>query len=487
MSTRTVRVDHLEQRLPRDSSRTILRYFNLGSEERIAAVVARVLALDPDEAERVLAQVIQTFKPRHEDLRPRFIDHFERACTPLGLDGSIVGTQRLLIGAYFTMEYAYASAALFNPSMIRAIDQSGTNGQTRFIMSLRAVGEGHISSVVFRTGLLEADGQVQFETLPARTTRLRRVMNRRFRKNSLLTRIVEVGAYTDAVGRIFERLGEEFTEAAILAAIDRCRADAADGGDLDVAAETLTWITESNYQVELPKSRGLSEVVMFPASPNESNGVEDMRLVHFIEDDGSELVYGTYTAYNGSRILPQLIEIRPETRVLETQMLTGRCARNKGIALFPRRINGQFAALGRLDGENLYYMASDNVRFWNEAELLQTPRFPWQLMLIGNCGSPIETSEGWLVLTHGVGAMRRYSIGATLLDLEDPRKLIGQLEEPLLTPHPDDRGGYVPNVVYSCGGMVHHGRLVLPYGICDVESRFAIVDMDELLTALKRG
>ncbi|MCP3904317.1 MAG: glycosidase [Planctomycetes bacterium] len=481
----TVAVRRLPDRIPRDPARTILRYFSPGSDARIAAVVGRVLDLDETEAAETLDRCIQTFAPRHNDLMGHFEDHFARGRVRIPTLGAISDVKKKLIGAYFTMEYAYASAALFNPSIVPALHQGPAGGDTRFIMSLRAVGEGHISSVVLRTGTIDAECNLTFDPVDERTSRLRAEENRGFEKPRFLRKLIEVSSYTDPIGRILDRLGNEFSETELLDAIESCRKDDDDQPGIATAAETLAWMADCNYRIQLPGPDELNDLVMLPASPNESKGIEDMRLVRFVDDDGSVTIYGTYTAYNGSRILPQLIEVREHTRQLEVLMLGGNCAQNKGMALFPRRIDGWYAMLGRLDGENLYYLTSDNVRFWNKATIIQVPRFPWQIMLIGNCGSPIETEEGWLVLTHGVGTMRRYCIGASLFDLEDPTKLIGQLSEPLLMPCPEDRGGYVPNVVYSCGGMVHRGRLILPYGISDVETGFAVIELDELLAALK--
>jgi predicted GH43/DUF377 family glycosyl hydrolase len=234
-----------------------------------------------------------------------------------------------------------------------------------------------------------------------------------------------------------------------------------------------------------PPGSDISELVIFPFSENERQGIEDMRLVRFADDDGAPRYFGTYTAYNGSRIFPQLLSYRPD-RAIEICMLGGSGARNKGMALFPRKVGGRYAMISRLDNENLYYMESHDVLEWDRAELLQRPRFPWEVIQIGNCGSPLETDAGWLLLTHGVGPMRQYCVGATLLDLEDPRRVIGQTREPLLVPSGKERVGYVPNVVYSCGGMLHGGKLVLPYAMSDMATSIALIQLDELLASLRR-
>jgi predicted GH43/DUF377 family glycosyl hydrolase len=475
-----IAVERLPNRLRRDASRMIARFFWPESGQRARALIERVTRLDRETGARLLEQCLRDFEDRYDDLPGILEDHFRRACDRLGLEMDVTPDQRLLIGAYFTMEYAYASAAFFNPSIVPDIRRRGvTEGSTRFIMSLRAVGEGHISSIVFRTGVIGADDTITFDPVPRRSRRLRVVEDRSFDRRVFLSKLIEAGAYTDQAGAVLERVGETFTVSELARAIEESRSTI----DLDGVADTMMWLAHSNYQIRAPEGTTLSELVIFPLSENESNGIEDMRLVHFTNDDGTEQYYGTYTAYNGSRILPQIMEMSAD-RTAKVHTLGGKYAVNKGLALFPRRIDGLYAMLLRFDGVNQYFAVSDNLRFWNDAVLVQAPRYPWEFVQIGNCGSPIETEAGWLVLTHGVGPMRRYCIGASLLDRDDPSKLIGQLAEPLLMPLPEQRGGYVPNVVYSCGGMIHNGRLVIPYGISDVETGFAGVAVADLLGAL---
>ena len=280
--------------------------------------------------------------------------------------------------------------------------------------------------------------------------------------------------------RSLGRLGDRFTRAELSDAIDEIRKQAAVSGESEESNDALLALTQANYQIPLLPGTDISEVVIFPYSDNERRGIEDLRLVHFTGDDGSVHYYGTYTAYNGFRIFPHLLEY-PVGQNVEIHMLTGRCAKNKGMALFPRTIRGRYAMVARLDNENLYYMESDDVRVWDEARLLRGPKFPWEVIQIGNCGPPIETEAGWLLLTHGVGPMRQYCIGAILLDLDDPCRVIGQTSEPLLVPTGKERFGYVPNVVYSCGGMIHAGKLVLPYAMSDVATSIAVIDLQELL------
>ena len=247
----------------------------------------------------------------------------------------------------------------------------------------------------------------------------------------------------------------------------------------------LHWLASSNYVTSFPESTDISERVMFPASPTESNGMEDARLVRFVHDDGRVVYYATYTAFDGHQILPQLIETT-DFASFRIATLRGECAQNKGIALFPRKLDGQFVALGRHDNVNNFLMTSTDVRSWHETDLIQEPKRPWELVQLGNCGSPLETEAGWLVITHGVGAFRRYALGALLLDLDDPWRVIGHLKEPLLIPIADERDGYVPNVVYSCGSMIHADHLILPYGFADTGAGVATIALDDLLTHLSQ-
>jgi predicted GH43/DUF377 family glycosyl hydrolase len=477
-------VRRLPQRLSRDASRTIARFFWPATPRRARSIVKRVMRLGPETVSRLLASIMGDFGHRYEDLPAIFEDHYGEVRERISISHEPTPDQRHLIGAYFTMEYAYASAAFFNPSMVPARDQSGLDdGSTRFIMSLRAVGEGHISSIVFRRGALDRDCNITFDPVPKRSRRLRVVEDRTFPKERFFRKLIEAGAYSDLAGAVFERVADRFTVSDLREAIQQVRASLEDPGQLVGTTDMMFWLARSNYQVTAPPGADLSELVIFPISENESNGIEDMRLVRFVDDDETVRYYGTYTAYNGSVILPQIMELRDD-RTAEVHTLGGRYAVDKGMALFPRRIDGWYAMVSRHDGRNLYLMTSDNVRFWNEAVRVQEPRYPWQFVQIGNCGSPIETDAGWLLITHGVGPMRRYALGASLLDRDDPSKVIGQLDLPLLLPLADERAGYVPNVVYSCGSMVHNDTLVVPYGISDVETGFATVSLPDLLERL---
>jgi len=309
--------------------------------------------------------------------------------------------------------------------------------------------------------------------------------NPTYRKTIFLHKLAEMGFENRWSQRVMGTLGTHFSRAELEEATRRSEGDE-ESHEVVRTRECVRWLAESNYQVHFHPSVPLSQRVIFPVSPNESNGIEDARFVRFREEDGTICYYATYTAYNGRAILPQLIET---TDFLNFRVLTlnGRAVQNKGMALFPRRIDGRFAMISRQDDENLHLMFSENLHFWNDPQLLQTPLQPWEAVKIGNCGSPIETPEGWLVITHGVGPMRRYCIGALLLDLADPGKVIGSLTAPLLEPQDEGREGYVPNVVYSCGAMVHAGRLVLPYALSDTSSTIATIDLASLLAELNAG
>jgi predicted GH43/DUF377 family glycosyl hydrolase len=387
---------------------------------------------------------------------------------------------RDLIGAYFTQEYAIEAAAICNPSMVPAPD-SGNDGE--FVMSMRAIGEGHISSVEFRTGRVTGDGTVTLDPPPATLSTGRRG-SPTYAKEEFGTRLVESDPDPVIVSAILGRLGDHFS----IDDLDKAISEIARGSVSEAAlAETrhlIHWVATSNYELEFGGGDALSQRVLVPAGPADSHGMEDVRWVRFEEDDSTVTYYGTYTAFDGTHILPQLIETEDFTS-FRVSTMSGPGARNKGMALFPRRIDGEFVALGRADRENIHVLRSPRIRHWTEHEVAYRPSAPWEMIQVGNCGPPLETPAGWLVLTHGVGPMRRYAIGAALLDLDHPERLLARPVEPLLEPGPDERDGYVPNVVYSCGGMVVDGRLVLPYGFSDRAIGIATMDVEEVISSLQ--
>jgi predicted GH43/DUF377 family glycosyl hydrolase len=478
-------VTRLPLKLRPNPRRVITRFFGPGDEKRMRGIIDRILAIPEAEVGSLAAALARSFNRRHADLDAVFEEHYERVRHCLPHDISPSEPRRLLIGACFTMEYALESAALFNPSIVPAIDQNGVPpGSTRFLMSLRSTGEGHISSVVFRRGIIDPEGGVRVDPVGASSRPLRAVVPTEFDKAAFIRDLNTFYAVDGTVKYILDRLGDHFTLGELSAAIDAARQDHSTSGQFEECADTLVTLTRVNYKLEFPRGMDEAEVVIFPFSDIERNGIEDLRMVRFTEDDGSHCYFGTYSAYDGARVYPQLLEY-PLDPYLHVSLITGRSARNKGMALFPRRVRGRYAMISRLDNENLYYMESDDVRFWDDAKLLETPRFPWEIIQIGNCGSPIETEFGWLLLTHGVGPMRRYCIGATLLDRDDPTRVIGRTSEPLLMPAGSEWAGYVPNVVYSCGAMTHGNMLILPYAVSDRVTSFARVNLDELLASLR--
>lgn len=485
MKTATqITVTRRPERFISDDRRVITRFFTIDGEQRIRSVIRRVLELSDPEVHDLLADLRRQFGPRHRDLDRAFDDHF-RVVAPHVPDGTILSEpRRQLIGAYFTMEYSIESAALFNPSIVLHPDQSGLDeGEGRFLMSLRATGEGHVSSIVFRTGVIQRDGHIRFDPASRFAARMRMRQDRAYEKRLFLLKLDEMAANTRVARAICEELPETFTYEQLDDAIDAVEQRAPQPGAFNETADNMRWLARSNYYLELPENTDPSEIVIFPTSENESKGIEDVRLTRFVDEDGSVTYYGTYTAYNGYRILPQLMETCDFSNIA-IHTLNGQYVQNKGMALFPRKIGGLYHMLSRIDGENMYLMRSDNVYFWNEARLLQSPRYAWEFVQLGNCGPPIETEAGWIVLTHGVGPMRQYCIGVSLLDLHDPSRIIGHLDEPLLVPEEGERDGYVPNVVYSCGAMIHENHLVIPYAMSDRITTFATLDANELIDAL---
>jgi predicted GH43/DUF377 family glycosyl hydrolase len=391
-----------------------------------------------------------------------------------------------LIGAYFTQEYALESAALFNPSMVWHPSQDDLpEGTKRFILSLRATGEGHLSSITFRTGTIDPELRIRLELTTRYVAMPDLVPNAMFDKTLFQRKLVELNMSNRFSEQVLSGLHDQFTLHELRDALQTIgRQNRAAQRDNEPTVQGMIALAQANYEIQYGPEQNLSERVIFPVSPTETNGIEDARFVEFHEDDGARSYYATYTAYDGKVIFPQLLAT---TDFLHFRMstLNGPEARNKGFALFPRRINGHYAMLSRQDNENIYVMYSDNLHFWYSKELIAKPSYPWEFVQLGNCGAPIETDAGWLVLTHGVGAMRKYAMGALLLDRQEPGKVIGRLAEPLLAPNESEREGYVPNVVYSCGALLFHDRLVIPYAMSDYASSFATVPVNDVLAAMR--
>jgi len=465
--------------------RVITRPFRPATETHVVNIVNRVLTLDETQVKALLGQTLKDFAHRHKDLPSVLLRNYQRISTCIPDPDALSEERKLLLGSCFTMEYSIESAALFNPSIVIYPKQNNLEkGQTRVIFSFRATGEGHISSIVFRSALVDKDNSIFLESVSPFLGTPEIVLNATYDRELFQVKLEEMGQFNDAAKAIFRNLPACFTPEEMERAIDAVRAaGACTAGEMTDTIIHIKWLTESNYEVFFPHGQLISERVIFPVSQNESNGVEDARFVRFVEDDGSVTYYATYTAYNGREILPQLIETKDFHR-FKISTFNGAMARNKGMALFPRRINGQYAMITRSDGENLYLCYSKKIRFWHEGIKLEAPGNPWELVQIGNCGSPLETEKGWLLLTHGVGPMRKYCIGVSLLDLKDPAKIIGRLELPLLAPQEEEREGYVPNVVYSCGSIILNGELIVPYAISDSRSHVASIPVAELLEKL---
>jgi len=415
-------------RLKADPSRVVVRPFHLAwqgaaDHGRAQRLVDAVLKLDDRELGRQLKTVMHDFEQRHWQTRKVFLKRFKEICTMLNLSLQGIGDKRQqMIGAYFCHEYSYAAAALMNPSIVPHPDQSGLDRHTtRILMSLRAVGEGHISSIAFREGLVSAKGGLQLAPEPPFAT-------------------------------------------------------AADAPNLDTKAD-------GPVRAFRNEDTNLSGMVIFPMTPAQANGLEDLRLTHFTHEDGSQEYFGTYTAFSGKGIRSELLRTT-NFREIDLIPMTGDAARNKGMALFPEKIGGEYVMLGRQDGQNLFLLKSNDLTHWEGGDLLMEPKYAWEFIQIGNCGAPILIDEGWLVLTHGVGAMRQYALGAVLLDRDDPSKILGRTRYPILEAEDDDRNGYVPNVVYTCGGMRVGDQLFMPYGISDSSIGFPFLPLKDLVAAM---
>jgi predicted GH43/DUF377 family glycosyl hydrolase len=471
-----------------NNARVLYRPFEPMQPQRALKIVGRVMELADTEVDALLGAVLSEFHGRHQRLVCFFRERYESVRRHLLTDRPVCESRQLLIGSYFTQEYALESAALFNPALVWHPDQAGLPpGVRRFIVSLRATGEGHISSVGFRSGTIDPQGHVSLTPPTGFVTPPRVVATSRYEKPLFLRKLAELGATGPLVAQVFDVLDDSFTLAALEGSVARtARQQRARRGEWEPVERAIIALAKANYEIECDPDSDISERVIFPYSPAETNGIEDARFVRFAEDDGTVRYYATTTAFDGDVTLPQFIETDDFLR-FTVSTLNGPEVANKGMAIFPRRIRGSYAMLSRQDGENIYLMESDMLHFWHAKTLVLRPTFPWEYVQIGNCGSPIETPAGWLVLTHGVGPMRKYSIGAVLLDRDDPTRVLGRLSEPLLSPDENERVGYVPNVVYSCGTAVHDGLLVIPYSMSDHTTSFATVKLADVLAALRGG
>jgi predicted GH43/DUF377 family glycosyl hydrolase len=476
-------------RLAADSSRVVTQLFVPGQEgfelqeSRAGAVVTRILALTEEDVQVSLDDVIVRFDGRHRGLIGTFRRHADLLADRLDPGLELSEARKVLLGAAFTSEYAIEGAALCNPSLVAHPDQTGTAaGSLRFVMSVQGIGEGHQSSIGFRTGTVDAAGGVSIdEAVPFAATgaATQALLDGAVFRNEL----ARLGDAREAANYVLDALGDRFTRTDLDEQLDTLLTRLKTRGRAKATIAEIRSIADRTYSVEFANDTDLSERVLRPAMGAEAAGLEDARFVRFVDDDGSVTYYATYTAYSGSHISQQLLETRDFRSFISTPIV-GRAAANKGLALFPRRINGHFVAMSRSDRESNTVATSDHLLVWANSSPCQQPASAWEVLQLGNCGPPIETDRGWLVLTHGVGPMRTYSIGAILLDLDEPTKIIGRLRQPLLAPAPDEQNGYVPNVVYSCGALLHAETLVIPYGVGDAAIGFATVPLPELLGAL---
>ncbi len=473
-----------------DSSRVIARYLYT-TDERSTNIIRKVLAMSEDEVNVALSQALRGYSKRHRNISKIFENHFNKLdhlFTKLDMDMNEIDISRkVLIGSYFTMEYSIESAAIFNPSIIEDPDQSEISPhEKRVIISFRATGEGHISSIVFRSGVLDQDNNLNIEQCGKMLDQAEKIERHLYDKKTFLEELSEMKNYNSEETKscLLEELGDSFTYGELQRCVNEKKLSTTNTPAKELLFNQIMWLASSHYEINFSMDTAISERVIFPISSSERNGIEDARFVKFTDDDGSITYYATYTAYNGITILPKLLETK-SFYGFKILTLHGEIAHNKGMALFPRKINGKYAMLCRLDGVNNYIAYSDNINLWREAKLIQEPKYPWEFIQIGNCGSPIETDEGWLVITHAVGQMREYVLGASLYDLDNPEIEIGRLKNPLMAPNEEEREGYVPNVIYSCGSIIHNGDLILPYAMSDYASTYASINLADLISDIK--
>ncbi len=509
-----------------DPSRVIARFLYV-NDERSADIIRKVLAMPEKEVNIAMSQLLRGYARRHRNISKIFEKHFNKLAPIFDKievnEEDLSVSQKALIGSYFTMEYSIESAAFFNPSIVENPDQSETReNEKRVILSFRATGEGHISSVVFRSGLLDRNNNLTLEPVGKMLAEADVIKRNVYDKKEFQAKLVELHeqgnvispaildkhdekpdqgnvispAIIDKIDKkqarrkdtspafILDKLNDSFTYGELMKNLETARKNPKLTEDQIKIMNRMMWLASSHYEISFSIDSAISERVIFPISATEQKGIEDARFVKFTADDGEVTYYATYTAYDGMAIMPKLISTKDfyDFKILP---INGEIAQNKGMALFPRKINGKYTMLCRIDGVNNYIAYSDSINMWHEAKIIQQPKYPWELMQIGNAGSPIETEDGWLVITHAVGSMREYTLGATLYELENPEKEIGRLSSPLMVPNETEREGYVPNVIYSCGSMIHNNDLILPYAMSDHSSTYATIDLRELLDVLK--
>ena len=469
-----------------DSKRVIARFFFNG-DVRARELIQRVMQYSREEVFGIISPILQEYSKRHRNITIVLIRHTKRLkylfkCMDIDYD-NIEFNRKLLIGSFFTHEYSIESAAFFNPSIVEDPNQNELEeGQKRIIISFRAVGEGHISSIAFRRALIDQENNITVDAVGNYVDEADIIHSAAYEKKFFFGN--EFSGQIDK--RILKDVGnhlEENFDYNRLKSLINDKINANTNEQIKLEYEKVLWLADAYYEITFSMDTDISDRVIFPISEFERKGIEDARFVRFAEDDGSLVYFATYTAYDGEVIVPKLLKTH-DFYNFKIMPLYGAGTQNKNFALFPRKINGKFVMASRNDGWNNYIMYSDNINLWKNPIKIQAPKYAWEFIQVGNCGSPIETEFGWLLITHGVGPMRQYCIGASLLQLDDPTIEIGHLSEPLLIPNKDEREGYVPNVLYSCGSIVHNGQLIIPYGLSDYCSSFATVDLKSLLDKL---
>ena len=481
-------VDRTDIVMRGDPHRVLCRLFIPGEEElirgtsRARELVARCMSLTEEQVHETLERTLLDFSSRHRNLERHLQEHYSAVETLVEGTGTASPARRTLIGAYLTQEYAFESTAYFNPSLTIHPDQSGSqSGELRVIMSVRAVGEGHISSLVFRTGTLRPDGDILIDP-PSRFASTRATRFTALRSRVLHQAATDAGIDSADLQFVLGMLPDTFTPEDLISRLNALP-HPTPVEDHALLTELLQSLSTSSYEVDFDPSTDLSERVLWPTSTDERRGIEDARFTRFTDERGSVLYRASYTGFDGARVVSRILETE-DFRIFTSMPLSGTAVRNKGVAFFPRLIEGAHLALSRWDRETNSIAYSSDGYHWDDYVTFHVATEPWELIHVGNCGPPLETDDGWLVLTHGAGPMRRYVIGAILLDLEDPTKVIATYPGPLIAPQEDERNGYVPNVVYSCGGLIYRGTLVLPYGVSDCATRIARIDVDALLSRM---
>ena len=459
--------------------KVVLRYLDFGKPERFEPVVRYVLGLTEAEAEEQLKAIFAEFESRHFDLQSIFRANYLKLT--LYVHGEHSLAKRLLMGAYFTHEYSIEAAALFNPSIVPHPDQDDLKeGELRFILSLRATGEGHISSIAFQTGVVNAAGEITLDPTATKLTCGHQRADVPFDKSFVMRQLEDGGVISDLVR---DSLPNRFSEREALELLNRLQNE--QDIELQPDREQIAKVFDLNYDLAYSEASPLNSRVIFPQSRSESNGMEDARFVAFT-DKGETVYLGTYTAYNGKKIRPQLVKTK-DFQYFRIRPFYGKAATDKGMALFPEKINGKYAMVGRQGGRCLSIMFSDDLYFWEDYQMLQEPVRDWEILQMGNCGSPVKTPYGWLLLTHAVGPMRKYVLSFSLLDLHNPAILLASLDHPLLSANEEEREGYVPNVLYTCGLILHGENLIIPYAMSDSAVSFAVVELKAVIEELQKG